>query len=388
MREVAVIGVGMTQFGEIWDKSFRELGIQAGFEAIVDASITSKDIDALYIGNMSAGRLIRQEHIAPMITENVGLASRNIPAVRIESASASGGIAFRHGYLAVASGLHEIVVVGGAEKVSDALSSEIVEILASAADQEWEAFFGVTMPALYAMIARRHMHNYGTTLEQLAAVAVKNHEHGSLNPKAQFRTKITIDAVLKSPMVADPLTVLHCAPISDGAAAVVLCPLERAREFTDTPVKIIGSGHATDTLALHNRASITEMRATRMAGRQAFVQAKKTQRDIDVIEVHDSYTIGEILALEDLGFFKKGEAGSATEEGRTTLQGDLPTNTSGGLKAQGHPYGATGVAQVVEIVLQLRGKAGKRQVKDAKVGLTHNVGGAGGSAVVHIFEAV
>jgi acetyl-CoA C-acetyltransferase len=297
-------------------------------------------------------------------------------------------MALRQGYLAVASGAHDIVVIGGAEKVSDVTSSKITEILASAADQEWEAFFGATLPALYAMIARRHMHNFGTKIEQLAAAAVKNHENGALNPRAQFKSKITIDAVQKAPMVADPLTVLHCAPVSDGAAAIVLCPLERARKLVEMPIKIIGSGEATDTVSVHNRKSITEMRATTAAAKHAFEQAGVTHSQIDVMEVHDSYTIGEILALEDMGFVPKGEGGKATEDGRTALAGDIPTNTSGGLKACGHPYGATGVAQVVEIVTQLRGKADKRQVKDARIGLTHNVGGAGGSAVVHIFEAV
>ena len=388
MREVAVIGVGITKFGELWDKSLRELGIEVGLEAILDAGVTGKDIDALYIGNMSSGRFIDQEHIGAMIAEQVGLAEDNTPATRIEAASASGGLALRHGFMAVASGEHDIVVVGGAEKMSDVHPTEVTETLAASADQEWEAFFGATIPSLYAMIARAHMHKYGTTREQLAMVAVKNHHNGSMNPKAQFQSAIKLENVLDAPMVASPLGVFDCAPSSDGAAAVVLCPLARAHEFTSTPIKIIGTGQATDSIALHDREDITTIGATLAAVERAFKHSNKTPSDIDVAEVHDSFTISEVLAIEDLGFVKKGEGGKAVKDGTTTLEGEIPINPSGGLKARGHPHGATGVAQAVEIVTQLRGKADKRQVPDAKVGLTHNIGGTGGTAVVHIFEVV
>ncbi|UCH89827.1 MAG: thiolase domain-containing protein [Thermoplasmata archaeon] len=388
MRDVAVIGIGLTKFGELWDRSFRELGIEAGLEAIEDSGIAGKDIGALYIGNMSAGRLIAQEHIAPMVSEQVGLTLGNIPATRVEAASASGGLAFRQGFIDVASGLHDIVVVGGAEKMSDVGPEVITETLASGADQEWEAFFGATIPSLFAMMARRHMVEFGTTVEQLAAVAVKNHKHGSLNPKAQFQGEINMDVALKAPFVAEPLRMFDCAPVSDGAAAVVLCALERAKDYTNQPIKISGTGQATDTFALHDRKSLTTMAATKAAAARAFKMAGKKPGDIDVIEVHDSYTIAEIMAIEDLGIVDKGKGGPAVEEGLTALEGEFPVNTSGGLKARGHPHGATGVAQVVEIVAQLKGIADKRQVKDAKVGLTHNIGGTGGTAVVHILEAV
>lgn len=388
MREVAVIGVGITKFGELWDKSLRELGIEVGLEAILDAGVSGKDIDALYIGNMSSGRFIDQEHIGAMIAEQVGLAEDNTPATRIEAASASGGLALRHGFMAVASGEHDIVVVGGAEKMSDVHPTEVTETLAASADQEWEAFFGATIPSLYAMIARAHMHKYGTTREQLAMVAVKNHHNGSLNPKAQFQSAIKLENVLNAPMVASPLGVFDCAPSSDGAAAVVLCPLARAHEFTSTPIKIIGTGQATDSIALHDREDITTIGSTLAAAERAFKHSNKTPPDIDVAEVHDSFTISEVLAIEDLGFVKKGQGGKAVKEGTTTLEGEIPINPSGGLKARGHPHGATGVAQAVEIVTQLRGKADKRQVPEAKVGLTHNIGGTGGTAVVHIFEVV
>lgn len=388
MRRVAVIGVGDTEFGELWDSSFREIGIKAGLAAVADANISADKIDALYVGNMSAGRFIEQEHIGALIADYSGLARDHIPATRVEAAGASGGLALRQGFQAVASGLHDIVVVGGAEKMTDVSDTESSNIQSSSADQEWEIVLGATYPALHAMIARRHMHVYGTTREQLADVAVKNHKHGSLNPKAQFQRPIARETVLGSPLVASPLRVFDCAPSSDGAAAVVLCPLDQAKNYTEVPVEIVGTGQASDTLSLHDRKDICTMEATRSAAKRAFDMAGITYKDVDVAEVHDNFTISEILALEDLGFFKKGEGGKATEAGLTGLEGEIAVNTSGGLKARGDPIGATGLAQAVEIVTQLRGKADKRQVKDAQVGLTHNVGGTGATVVVHLFRRV
>ncbi len=388
MRRVAVIGVGDTEFGELWDESFRDIGIKAGLAAVADANIGADKIDALYVGNMSAGRFIDQEHIGALIADYSGLARDNIPATRIEAAGASGGLALRQGFMAVASGLHDIVVVGGAEKMTDVSDAESAMIQSSAADQEWETVLGATFPSLHAMIALRHMHQYGTTREQLADVAVKNHKHGSLNPKAQFQRAITRETVLGSPMVSSPLRVFDCAPSSDGAAAVVLCPVDAAKKYTDMPIEIIGSGQASDTLALHHRKDICTMEATKVAAARAFKMAGLTQKDVEVAEVHDNFTISEILAIEDLGFFPKGQGGRATEAGKTSLSGEVAVNTSGGLKARGDPIGATGLAQAVEIVTQLKGKADKRQVKDAKVGLTHNVGGTGATVVVHLFRRV
>jgi len=388
MRRVAVIGVGDTEFGELWDSSFREIGIRAGLAAVADANISADKIDALYVGNMSAGRFIEQEHIGALIADYSGLARDHIPATRVEAAGASGGLALRQGFQAVASGLHDIVVVGGAEKMTDVSDTESSNIQSSSADQEWEIVLGATYPALHALIARRHMHVYGTTREQLADVAVKNHKHGSLNPKAQFQRPITRETVLGSPLVSSPLRVFDCAPSSDGAAAVVLCPLDQAKNYTEVPVEIVGTGQASDTLSLHDRKDICTMEATRSAAKRAFDMAGITYKDVDVAEVHDNFTISEILALEDLGFFKKGEGGKATEAGLTGLEGEIAVNTSGGLKARGDPIGATGLAQAVEIVTQLRGKADKRQVKDAQVGLTHNVGGTGATVVVHLFRRV
>ena len=388
MRDVAIIGVGITKFGELWDKSFRNLISEAGTKAILDAGIEGKEIDALFVGSMSPGRFVGQEHVGALVADSSGLHVMNIPTTRVENACASGGLALRQAYISVASGMHDIVVVGGVEKMTDVIGGEATDILAMAADQEWEAFFGVTFPALYAMIARRHMHEYGTTREQLAEVAVKNHDNGLLNPNAHFRRKITVDSVLNATMVADPLTVLDCSPISDGAAALVLAPLDKAKQYTDKIVKISGSGQASDSLALHGREDICTFKATVEAARQAYKQAGVEPKDIDLAEVHDCFTIAEILAIEDLGFVKKGEGGKATEEGRTRIDGDLPINPSGGLKAKGHPVGATGIAQAAEVALQLRGEAGERQVKDAEIGLTHNIGGSGATCVVHILEVV
>jgi acetyl-CoA C-acetyltransferase len=290
--------------------------------------------------------------------------------------------------MAVASGMHDIVVVGGAEKMTDVGDALSTDIQATAADQQWETTFGATFPALHELIARRHMFEYGTTREQLASVAVKNHKHGALNPKAQFQKEIKLDAVLKASPVADPLGMFDCAPVSDGAAAVVLCALEKAKKYTDTPIKVLGSGQASDTLALAHRESITRFDATTVAAQRAFKQAGLGSADIQLAEVHDNFTISEVLAIEDLGFFPKGTGGQATADGQTVLGSKLAVNTSGGLKARGDPIGATGIAQVVELVTQLRGEAGKRQVVNAERALAHNVGGTGATAVVHILGRV
>lgn len=388
MRDVAVIGIGLTKFGELWDKSFRQLITEAGAKAILDSGISGEEIDAMYIGSMSSGRFVGQEHIGALVADASGFSHLHIPATRVEGACASGGLAVRQGYLSIASGINDIVVVGGIEKMNDVSGTAATETLATAADQEWESFFGVTFPGLYAMIARRHMHEYGTTKEQLAQVAVKNHKNGALNPNAQYRREITLEQVLNAPMVADPLGLLDCSPVTDGAASLVLCAAEKAKKYTDKPIRIIGSGQGSDTLALHSRRDICTLDATVHAAKMAYKQAKITPKDIDLAEVHDCFTIAEICAIEDLGFVKKGEGGRAIKNNITTLDGQIPVNTSGGLKAKGHPVGATGVAQIVEIVEQLRGEAGKRQVKDARIGLAHNVGGSGATAVVHILEAM
>jgi acetyl-CoA C-acetyltransferase len=379
---VVCAGVGITRFGEHWEKGLRELAVEAAVNAVKDAGIEDlRKIDAIIVGSMSPGRFSGQEHIGALIASELGL---NCPSIRVEGACASGGIAIRQAYLSILSGKHDCVLVVGVEKMCDLPTSEAILTLASAADQEWEAYYGVTFPGLYALIARRHMHEYGTTREQLAMVAVKNHYHGSLNPIAQFRNQITVEDVLNSPPVAEPLNLLDCSPITDGAAAIVLCR-EKYLEV-EKPVYLAASGIATDTIALHSRSSLTELKATRLAAEMAYKEAGVRASDVDVAEVHDCFTIAEILAYEDLGFCEKGEGGKLIENEETKIGGRIPVNTSGGLKACGHPVGATGVKQAVEVVLQLRGEAGKRQVKDCRVGLTHNVGGSGATAVVHIWK--
>ena len=386
MRSVSIIGISCTKFGERWDVSLRDMIAEAGVMAIEDAKITGDQIEALFVGNMSGGRFVEQEHIGALIADCAGLSRLHIPSTRVEAACASGGLALRQGVLAVASGYHDIVIAAGVEKMTDVSSGTAADALASAADREWECFFGATFPALYAMMAKLHMRRFGTTHDQMAQVAVKNHHHASFNPVAQYHMEVTIEDVDKSPMVADPLHVLDCSPISDGAAAVVLVPTEMAKRFADTPIKIIASSQASDTLALHDRRDLTTLDATVHAARQAFAQAKIEPRQVDVAEVHDCFTIAEILAIEDLGFVEKGQGGPATEEGMTALGSELPINTSGGLKACGHPVGATGIKQAYEIALQLRGEAGRRQVEEAEIGLTHNVGGSGGTALIHILS--
>ncbi|MGC9307251.1 MAG: thiolase domain-containing protein [Thermoplasmatota archaeon] len=388
MRDVALIGGGLTQFGELWEKSLADLVAEAGIGAIMDAGIEGEDIEALYIGGMSAGRFVGQEHLGSLAAEVSGLSELHIPATRVEAACASGGLALHNGYLAVASGMYDVVVVGGAEKMTDVAGTEATNILASAANREWEAFFGATFPGLYALMARYHMHKYGTTSEQLAQVAVKNHHNGMLNPKAQYRREVTVEDVLTSTMVADPLHLLDCSPITDGAGAVVISSMDKAKEYTDQPVRIAASETAADSLSLSERSRFDGIPAAMTASRRAYQRAGVSAADIDVVEVHDCFTIAEIMAIEDIGFVEKGEGGRAVDDGLTTLDGELPVNTSGGLKSKGHPVGATGIAQIHEMMLQLRGQADKRQVADASLGLTHNVGGSGGTAVIHILEAI
>jgi acetyl-CoA C-acetyltransferase len=382
MREVAVIGVGMTKWGELWEKSLRTIFVETALLALDDAGIDK--IDSMYVGCMSSGLFVGQEHLASLLADYLGQVP--VPSARIETACAAGGLALRLGFMEVASGMSDVVLVSGIEKMTDVSGYEATYALGTAADQEYEGYHGLTFPGLYALIARAHMEKYGTTREQLALVAVKNHSNGSKNPLAQFPFEITVDSVLNSVMVADPLRILDCSPITDGAAAAILCPVEMARKMNKPVVKIIGSGHATDSIALSSRKDLTWLEATYQAGKRAYAMAGKKPKDIDIIEVHDCFTIAEICVLEALGIFEKGKAGNAVEDELTYLDGKIPVNTSGGLKAKGHPVGATGVAQVIEVVKQLRGEAGKRQIKDPRIGMAQNMGGSGGSTVVHIFE--
>ncbi len=384
MREVAIIGTGITKFGELWDSTFREIFVDAGVRALDDAEMDGDKIDALYLGNMSAGQFIKQEHVGSVVADHSGLTPT--PCTRVEAACASGGLALREAYISVRSGMNDIVVAGGIEKMTDLLSDKPTGILGALADREWEAYVGATYPGLYALMARRHMQKFGTTREQMAEVAVKNHKNGSMNPYAQYQKEITKEQVLNSSPVTTPLNTLDCSPISDGGAALILAPLEIAKEYTDNPIVIKGSGQASGTLSIQDRKSLTEIPAAIKASERAYDMADVEPENIDVAEVHDCFTISEIIGIEDLGFCEKGEGGKMIEEGRTDLDGEVAVNPSGGLKSKGHPIGATGIAQAVEIVTQLRDEADDRQVDGAEIGLTHNVGGSGGTGVVHILE--
>lgn len=384
MRDVAIIGIGITKFGELWNTSFREMFVDSGIRALEDAEVSGDEIDSMYVGNMSAGQFIKQEHIGSVIADHSGLLP--VPCTRVEAACASGGLALREAFISVGSGINDIVVAGGIEKMTDLISDKTNGVLGALADREWEAYVGTTYPGLYALMARRHMHKYGTTREQMAEVAVKNHANGALNPYAQYQREIKTEHVLNSTPVTTPLNTLDCSPISDGGAALVLAPAEKAKEYTDTPIIIEGSGQASGTLSLHDRQSLTEIPAAVQASKTAYEMAGIEPDDVDVAEVHDSFTIAEIIGIEDLGFCEKGEGGEMVEDGRTERGGEVSVNTSGGLKSKGHPIGATGIAQAVEITSQLRGEAGKRQVEGAEIGLTHNVGGSGGTGVVHVLK--
>jgi acetyl-CoA C-acetyltransferase len=383
MKKVAVVGVGMSKFGELWNKSLRDLVIEAGINAIMDANLEGHEIQALYGGTMASGRLLGQEHVSALIVDAMGL--NPIPATRVEGACASGSLAFRNAYFSVASGMYDTVVVGGVEKMTDVSTAEAVTALGGAGDQEWELLHGATFPALYSLMANKYMKEYGTTEEMLASVSVKNHANAIHNKYAQYRRAITIEDVLNSKMVADPLKVLDCSPITDGAAAVVIMELEKAKSLGLNYVEVVASSQASGTLALHDR-SLTEIKATKIAAEHAYKQAGITHKEISMAEVHDCFTIAEIMAIEGLGFFEKGKGGQATFDGETQIGSKIPVNTSGGLKACGHPVGATGVKQIVEATWQLRGQAEGRQVDNAEYALTHNVGGSGATAVVHILK--
>jgi acetyl-CoA C-acetyltransferase len=382
MREVAIVGTGMTRFGELWESSLRDMFAEAALAALADAGASK--LDGIYVGNMSAGGFVKQEHLGPLMADAVGMSG--IPAVRVESACASGSVALRTAYFEVASGASDIVLAAGVEKMTD--GADVTDVLAMAADQENEAYHGITFPGLYAMIARAHMEKYGTTETDLAEVTVKNHRHGALNPKAQFPRKVTVEQVLASSPVAEPLRLLHCSPVSDGAAAVLLCPLDRAKEFTKNPIKILASAMATSSLALADRDDPAFLDAVQLSAERAYAAAGVGPGEIQVAEVHDCFSIAEICCTEALGLVERGKGGEAARSGDTALGGRIPVNTSGGLKSKGHPVGATGIAQAIEICDQLRGDAGKRQVPDAKIGLCQNMGGSGASSVVHILGRV
>jgi len=383
MRDVAIIGIGMMKWGELWEKSLRDLCVEASLNCLKDAG--TDRVDSIAIGSMTSGLFNGQEHLASMVPDYLG--RNNIPAIRVESACASGGLAVKTAFMEIASGISDYVLAIGVEKMSDVGGGDATYALATAADQEYEGFHGITFPGLYAMMAATHMERYGTTREQLAEVAVKNHKNGSKNPFAQFPFIVTNEQVQSSVTIADPLTLLDCSPITDGAAALLLAPADEAKKINKHPLIVIsGIGHATDTIALSQRKDILKLDAVKMACQGALKMAGKTINDIDFAEVHDCFTIAEIMIMEEMGLVGRGEGGKAVLDGYTSLEGKFPVNPSGGLKSKGHPVGATGVAQIYEIVDQLRGNAGERQIKNARIGLAQNMGGSGGSSITHIME--
>ncbi len=370
----------MTSFGELWGQSLRGLFVEAALGAMETAGADT--LDSIYVGNMSAGLFVGQEHLGPLMADHLGM--RGVPATRIESACASGGMAIRSAFFEVASGASDLVLAAGVEKMND--GADVTGVLATASDQEEEVYYGITFPGLYAMIARAHMAAHGTTEEDLSWVSVKAHRNGAKNPKAQFRRVMSLEDVMGSSMVAEPLRLLHCSPVTDGAAAVLLCPLDRAKEFTDRPVKILASGAATSTLSLAQRPDPSHLDVVELSGKRAYEMAGLGPDQIDLAEIHDCFAISEICCVESLGFMEPGKGGEGAREGITDLGGRIPVNVSGGLKSKGHPVGATGVAQAVTVVEQLRGEAGELQVEGARIGMAQNMGGSGASSVVHIFQ--
>ena len=411
-RPIAIVGAGMSKFGAFPDKAGRDLFVEAFKEmnGSIDKGFDPTEIDSIFIGNFSSDLFEGQAHNAPIVADAVGLVPRS--ATRVEDACASGGVALRQGIMAIASGMADMVLVGGFERMTALPTAEVTDTLAAAGDTLYEIPAGFTFPAFYAAMASVYMHQYGMKPEHLMHVALKNHANGALNPKAQFGVTIPdwmlgrIEAAKKknkpvptwqnewdflhdesaNPTVAWPLRLFDCSPITDGAACVLLVAADRAKEFTDNPIYIIGSGQASG-MPLHDRVDLTSIGSAKAAAQQAYEMAGVTAKDIRIAEVHDCFTIAEVIASEDLGFFEAGSGYGMAEDGVTARDGAKPINTSGGLKSKGHPVGASGVAQAIEVFKQMRGEAGARQVpQDVPLALTHNVGGTGQTCAVHVFE--
>lgn len=387
------------------EKQSREIFTEAALEAVksVDNGFNLKETEALYLGYFSSDNFEKQAHTSALMADWLGI--NPIPTARIEAACASSGAAINMGIMAISSGMYDVVMVGGVEKMRTLGTGDVTDTLAMAADASYEVAVGYTFPGLYAAMAAAHFKKYGSKWEQLADIAIKNHENGKKNPKAQYQETI-MEIALKlgerkgisfgdemgflqsdlNAMVAEPLRLFDCCPISDGAASVILASEDVAKKYTDTPVWVAGMGQASDTMALHDREDITTLKATKIASRQAYEMAGIKAKDVSLACVHDCFTSAEMFASEDLGFFKPGEGGKAASEGRTALDGDKPINTDGGLKAKGHPVGATGAGMVVEMFKQLRGEAGEHQVADPKYGLAHNVGAAGATVTLQVYR--
>jgi len=393
MREVAIIGAGMIPFGRRDEDTLLDMLAEASMRALKDAGLEKKKVDAVYVANMGAGVIQHQTSVASALVDRLSLMPAAADAV--ENGPASGASAIKNGVLAIASGYYDLVLVAGGEKMREVVGWKATDFVSTMTHPEVEYPYGVTLPGMAGMFTRLYMEKYGLTRDQLMDVAIKNQTMGALNPYAHVEMLITKegiaespDSVVNNPMAADPLHLYDMCPVSDGAAAIILCPLEMAKEFTKkTPVVVAGFGQATDTHTLQERDDPTDLKAVRLAAEQAFKMAKMTPKDIDLAELHDAFTILEIAESEHAGFFEKGKGGAAVAKGETSLGGKLPINMSGGLKARGHPVGATGVAQVVDVVFQLRHELDKdRQVKNARTGFTLNFGGFGNNVVAFVLR--
>jgi acetyl-CoA C-acetyltransferase len=382
-EKVGIVGIGHAKFGKRTDATLRELAHEAVTPALEDAGIDTKDIDASVVG-VACEDFAAQVSPAALIHDYVGMGNK--PVFRVEAACATGSAAVRSAWALIESGLAEMVLVVGAETMTHLGTPKATEVIARAGDTRWEYPFGATFPAYYALMAIAHMHQYGTTREQLSMVAVKNHMYGAMNPYAHIQRKITLEEAMKSAMICPPLNLYDCCLISDGAAAAILASKEKAKRISDTPVWLAGLGAASDTMMISERENLTELRATKMAAEAAYKMAGITPKNVDVAVVHDCFTIAEIMAYEDLGFCKKGEGGKFIEEKQSYIGGKIPINVDGGLKSKGHPLGATGVSMTVEITKQLRGEAGKRQVNRAEIGLSQNIGDVGQYCFVHVYS--
>ncbi len=384
MRSVSIVGIGQSKVGELWQRSVREIAYDAISGAMTDAGI--ENADALFLGNMLSGSLLDQEHLATLVADFCGL--HGIEAAKIEAACASGAAAMRVGAMAVASGFHDVVIVAGVEKMTDTVGKDTTAGLATAADAEYESLHGVSFVGLNALIMQRYMYEYDVPFDAFAGFSVNAHRNGANNPNAMFQRPISVDSYLKAPVIASPINMMDSSPVCDGAAAVVLVPAERAHEFTTRhhrgAVNILASASANDTLAVHDRKDPLFLEAAYVSCQKAYSQAGIYPEDLDLFEVHDAFTIMSALSLEATGFARRGEGWRMGVDNEIGIGGRLPISTMGGLKSRGHPVGATGVYQIVELVEQLTEQAGANQVKNARVGMAQNIGGSGATIVTHI----
>ena len=382
MRDVAIIGIGQTKVGEHWGVSLRHLALGAVQAAMADAGIMNAD--ALYVGNMLSGELEGQEHLGALVADFAGL--RGIEAFKIEAACGSGAAALRMGYIAVAGGLADIVIAVGVEKMTDTLGPDTTAALAMAADADHEAAHGASFVTINALLMRRYMHEFGYAHQAFAGFPVNAHRNATNNPYAMFSFPLTAEKFVKARMISDPINLLDSSPICDGAAAVVIAPADQAQNLSAAPVRVAASAVGTDTVAVHDRRDPMVLEGAVLSARRAYRQAGIGPADVDLFELHDAFSIMAALSLEAAGFAGRGEGLRLAQEGEIGIHGKIPITTMGGLKARGHPVGATGIYQIVEVVQQLRGLAGANQVPNARLGMAQNIGGSGATVITHVLE--